>query len=345
MCISWSLCPLGCLYPKKFNAKLQTPYLSPVFFSFLKAYARFTLRIYCRRLVINKPEYLHTKGPLLFAANHPNSFLDGIILSTLLDEPLYSLARGDAFTSRWNGWLRKLHLLPVYRNSEGVENLAQNYTTFSSCHEVFKRKGVVLIFSEGECINEWKLRPLRKGTARLAISAWEKGIELTVVPLGFNYSSFRSFGKNVHLLFGEPIQKEPVLAHLQDGKQLAYFNQQLQQQLRGLVYNIEPGDKAHLQRQFAIPVPLLKKGVLAFPAALGWLLHAPLYYPAKWTAGIFETEYFDSVLVALLMLSYPFYIFLFGLLLYSFAGWYVLLLPLLLPFCAWACVQLKPQIT
>jgi 1-acyl-sn-glycerol-3-phosphate acyltransferase len=68
-----------------------------VLYSLLKLYARFAIKVYCTRIVINKPEVLKSKGPLLFASNHPNSFLDGMILTTLLDEPLYSLARGDAF--------------------------------------------------------------------------------------------------------------------------------------------------------------------------------------------------------------------------------------------------------
>jgi len=36
-------------------------------------------------------------GPLLLACNHPNSFLDGIILDILFDEPIWALTRGDVF--------------------------------------------------------------------------------------------------------------------------------------------------------------------------------------------------------------------------------------------------------
>jgi 1-acyl-sn-glycerol-3-phosphate acyltransferase len=130
--------------------------------------------------------------------------------------------------------------LPVYRTSEGVENLEHNYTTFEACQEVFKKNGIVMIFSEGRCINEWHLRPLKKGTARLAISTWLKEIDLTVVPVGFNYSSFRNFGKNVFINFGEPLDKQPVLEHVSDGKQFYYFNEQLRDQLEKLVYEIPP---------------------------------------------------------------------------------------------------------
>lgn len=313
-------------------------------FSLLKAYARLCLRIYCRKLVINKPAYLRVKGPVLFAANHPNSFLDGIILTTLMQETLYALARGDAFKGKKDKWLRSMHLLPVYRTSEGVENLAHNYTTFSACHQVFEQGGLVLIFSEGYCLNEWRLRPLRKGTARLAVSAWEKGIDLTVIPVGFNYSSFKSFGKNVHVLFGEPIQKEMVLAHVQEGKQLSCFNEQLKAQLAQLVYEIDPHDKETLKNRFDTFVPFTYKLLFAPPAVLGWLLHAPLYFLAKSLAARFEKEHYDSIVAGTLLLLYPVYLILLTVVASAVLGSWALLLFFLLPLCAAALVRVKPLV-
>ena len=104
--------------------------------------------------------------------------------------------------------LTALKILPVYRTSEGAENLSENYKTFDACINIFKQKGVVAIFSEGKCINEWHLRPLKKGTARLAMKAWEENIPLKVLPVGINYSSFHRFGKNMFINFGEIITKE-----------------------------------------------------------------------------------------------------------------------------------------
>ena len=80
------------------------------------------------------------EGPLLIAANHPNSFLDAIIIATLFDKPVYSLARGDAFKKPlYARLLRKLNMHPVYRTSEGVENMEHNYSTFDACKVIFKK--------------------------------------------------------------------------------------------------------------------------------------------------------------------------------------------------------------
>jgi len=282
---------------------------------------------------------------LLFASNHPNSFLDGMILTTLLDEPLYSLARGDVFKkSRVNKLLRKLKLLPVYRTSEGVENLEHNYTTFDACRETFRENAMVLIFSEGKCENEWHLRPLKKGTARLSVTSWEQGIPLTVLPTAFNYSSFKKFGKEVHLFFGEPIDRDAVLQHETDGKLFLSFNEQLNCQLKKMVYEIDPHDRETTQKIFSIKIKP-SFFFLILPAIIGWVLHAPLFYPCKLFAAFFKnTGHYDSVLTSLLLLLYPVYFLLLVILGFGFTLWIGFLLIFLLPFSAWACTQVKYQL-
>lgn len=316
-------------------------------FAVLKAYARFTIKIYCRKIVINKPEWLAAKGPLLLACNHPNSFLDGIVLTTLFKENIYSLARGDAFRKPWHGKvLRWLHLLPVYRTSEGVENLENNYTTFEACREVFKQDGIVIIFSEGRCINEWHLRPLKKGTARLATSSWEEGIPLTVLPVGLNYNTFRNFGKNVIINFGNPLNKEEVMRHQTDGQMFMTFNEQLERELQKLVYEFSSSDKDKLKEKLSLPLPYWKRIVLATPALPGFLFHAPYYFIAKaLTKKYFNNDHFDSSLASMLVLAYPFYLILWLALIAFWVGWpFAFVVFFLFPFLAWACVQLKPQI-
>ena len=286
---------------------------------------------------------LHHRGPLLLAANHPNSFLDGIILTTLFDHKLYALARGDAFKNKGVAkLLRWLNLLPVYRHSEGAENLNHNYTTFSDCHEALAKNDLVLIFSEGGCKNEWHLRPLRKGTARLALGSWTKGINVPVVP---NYSAFGFFGKNLRINFGTALDKETILEQPTEGKQLSAFNEQLRQQLEKLVYEIDEHDTPQMKKLLYVNQPILKRILLSIPALLGWLLHAPIYYPTKFIAAqFFDKEHFDSVIVAILYLVYPVYLLVVFFVLAVTVGYAAGLLAfILLPFSAWACVQVKPQ--
>ncbi len=316
-------------------------------YSFVKILARLALPIYCRTIAINKKELLKQKGPLLLAVNHPNSFLDAIILCTLFEGTVYSLARGDAFKNKFFArFLYLFKMFPVYRVSEGVENLDENYKTFELCKNVFKQNGIVLIFSEGRCINEWHLRPLKKGTARLAISSWEEGIDLTVLPIALNYNSFKKFGKNIKMFFGDPITKADIDYKNTHGNALRQFNETLNQQLAEHIFEINNTDKIALQKAFYIRQPLLKKILLGVPAAIGLLIHAPLYLLIKWISDglIKEPGHDDSKIVGFLLVLYPVFLFVFSFSLFYFTGnWLSFLSLLLLPFTAWAFVQLKKQ--
>ena len=318
-------------------------------YNFLKIPAKLALYFYCRKIIINKKELLQSDGPLLIAANHPSSFLDAAILATLFKHSIYSLARGDAFVNNfYKRLLFSLKMLPVYRISEGAENLEHNYTTFSACIDIFKKNGIVLIFSEGLCKNEWHLRSLKKGTARLAISAWQQGIPLKVLPLGINYSSFRIFGKNVILNFGEIITDPDSYQDekkLPDGKAVIDFNLKLQQQLKNLVIEAEPSDKEKIKKIFFVQQPLIKKILLFAPAIAGLILHAPLYYPVILSIKNRANDHYDSIVVGLLFILYPIYLLVISVIIYFIIGslWALLLL-LIIPFSAWSLLQLKRQL-
>ncbi len=316
-------------------------------YSLLKIPAKFALWIYCRKLSVNKIKLLQSNGPLLIAANHPNSFFDAIILATIFKRPIYSLTRGDAFAnSFYSKLLTSLHMIPVYRISEGAENLEHNYKTFDQCENIFSQNGIVLIFSEGGCINEWHLRALKKGTARLAISAWQNGIPLKVLPAGINYSSFFTFGKNIQLNFGDPITEKDIDINNPFGKNVLDFNEHLKTQLKQLVVEMDKKDTAAINEKFVVRQPVIKKILLCIPAVLGWLFHVLLYYPLKkysWKKFA-RDDHFDSVLIGLLFILYPLYLLFISFWVGWFLGiWYALLVFIVLPFCAWSYVQIKHQ--
>jgi len=317
-------------------------------YTFLKYCVRLSFLIFFRRVVFNKPALLKSKGPLLLAFNHPNSFLDAIVLDIYFDQPIWSLARGDAFKGKVISWiLNAVRIMPVYRTSEGVENLSENYKTFDACIDIFKKNGLVQIFSEGKCVNEWHLRPLKKGTARLAIKAWEENIPLRILPLGINYSSFERFGKNVFVNFGEFFDVKDIDLSASDGARNQEFNNILQAQLQQLVYEIKKEDKEKQRQLLEIKPSIAKRILLFIPAVIGFIVNAPLYllirnFVKKKAGG---TGHYDSVMMGLLLITYPLYLLLIVLITYLFAKtalvWWLLLI---IPFTAWSYVQLKVQL-
>ena len=304
--------------------------------------------IFARRVVINKPELLKKKGPMLLACNHPNSFLDGAILADLFEQPIHSLARGDVFKKPlYVRLLTSLKIHPIYRTSEGVENLNINYETFAVCKEIFKQDGIVLIFSEGRCINEWHLRPIKKGTARIAFATWDENIPLEVLPVGINYSSFRRFSKNIFINFGDIITMHDFDLNHGHGRRYQALTSKLEEQFQQLVFEIDKKDIKQ-QKQLLERMPSnVTKIILFIPAVTGFIIHAPLYLPLKKFTykRTWNNDHYDSVLVSLLLFFYPLYVILLTTITILFTrNFYFLTLIFALPFTAWAYAQVKPQV-
>ncbi len=305
------------------------------------------LHFFIPEISISNPANLDRKGPLLIAANHPNSLVDALLLVTLFKQPVYSLARGDVFKNSFiKKILYKLYIFPVYRVSEGVENLSSNYDTFSACQEIFKKNGIVLIFSEGKCINEWRLRPLKKGTARLSFAAWEQNIPLVVLPTGLNYSSFRKFGKSVHLHFGEPIVNNSIPDSASNGILLKEFNAVLNKELKQLVYEIPHEDVSQRKKIFEAKKITAAQVFLFIPALVGLLLHWPLsLLPKALLSRVKSSDHYDSFLFGILLVVYPLYLLIIALLVSFFFDWVtgLLTIPLFL-ITGWSYTKLKKPI-
>ncbi len=205
-------------------------------YSIVKILVRAARRFFFRKISVTNLAALKTKGPLLLVCNHPNSFLDAIVLGGLFTEPIHFLARGDAFN---NPFVRKvltsLQLIPIYRLSEGRSSLALNDATFERCHQVLLNKGIVLIFAEGLCVNQWVLRPLKKGAARIAFAAWKDASisgQFSVLPVSLNYNSFTNFGKRLLISFGKTITKEEVASGVTEGEGIHQFNTRISESLQ-----------------------------------------------------------------------------------------------------------------
>ena len=317
-------------------------------YSVLKIIVRLAARIFCRKIIINNRELLKEKGPMILACSHPNSFLDAVLMDILFEQPVWSLTRGDAFLNkRVTRLFYKLKMLPVYRPSEGVENLSENYKTFDSCIDLFTKNEIVLIFSEGLCVNEWHLRPLKKGTARLAYKCQQENIPLKILPIGINYSSFQRFGKNLFVNFGTIFTANDFDKNLSDGAWKQVFNNKLEQELHPLVFEIEKEDKKRQKELLEIKPSLFTKILLAIPAAIGWFIHAPLYLPIKYWVNkkYIDTGHVDAMQIVLPIFIYPFYLLLVTFLFFfTLNTYWVLLLIIILPFTAWSYVQVKGQL-
>lgn len=249
-----------------------------IMYKFLRILVGSALRIWFRKIYVSGRQHIPENGPVILACNHPNTFLDGMVAAKFQPHTVYMLARGDAFRRKLTGkLLRMLYLLPIYRLKEGAEYLSKNDESFKECFEILKKKGTVLIFSEGISLQNWQLMPLKKGTARIAFGAEvyaNHNLGMKVVPVGINYTSFTRPGNLMLLNYGTPVCIEDYTELYSRNPAKAYlaFNEELQKKLSKLVLAMPDALEKSLQKI------LLHIHLNEFDEPKGWLVENDLLF-------------------------------------------------------------------
>ena len=278
-------------------------------YPFFKIAASLAIKLYCKKSVAHFQGNRIANVPTIIASNHPNSFFDAIIIAIHYPEPIYFLARGDAFKNPVVAkLLHALHLIPIYRLSEGKENLNKNVDTFKTCLTLLQKNKTILIFSEGICINEWNLRPLKKGTARLALMALHEGLfQVQIQPTNINYSSFNNNPKEVEINFNAAF----TINNIATAKEAVFYNSFNSLLKKNMLQNMLIKEDVSDIRLFNTPSKAFTnalKIVVAFPAFVGFIINYWIYFLLKKIAlkKTQNTVFYDSILFGMLLLVYPF---------------------------------------
>ena len=176
----------------------------------LKFYVFVASYLYFRKLRVIGRENIPLKGPLIYAINHQNALLDALLLSVISWRNPHFLTRADVFDNKYvDTFLRGLKMLPIYRIRDGYDSIKMNQAIFDTTKDILLRGGVVGIFPEGSHNLQYRVRPLKKGVARIAFLAEEAAefdLNLKIVPIGIQYEShFFSKGRTL-ISFGKPIR-------------------------------------------------------------------------------------------------------------------------------------------
>ncbi|MDH5609475.1 MAG: lysophospholipid acyltransferase family protein [Cyclobacteriaceae bacterium] len=181
----------------------------------LRPFIYFSLKAYFRRIQVIGEENLPANGPVLFVANHPSALLDPLVVATLIKQPLHFVAAAEYFGKKLTAWfLRKqFNMIPVYRPALYPDRKTSNDAMFLHCHECLKDGGSLLIFPEGNSMTEKRLRPLKTGTARIALGYQrfaETNDQVPIVPIGLNYTNPHQFQGSLIVSIGAPVTFQPV---------------------------------------------------------------------------------------------------------------------------------------
>ncbi|NDY95007.1 1-acyl-sn-glycerol-3-phosphate acyltransferase [Wenzhouxiangella limi] len=224
-------------------------------YALLIGFLRLINRLYFVDIRSVRMERMPATGPVIVAANHPSSILDGVILSTQIRRPIHYLARSGLFRfAAVAALFRTLGAIPIYRRGEVGDHADRNQAVFGQVFDLLDRGGCVGVFPEGRNSPRLQVGQLRKGIARIALGAEARNdyaLGLVIVPAGVNLEHREFLGSAALLRIGRPIRvAEYAELHRCDPEQaVARLTDDVQQALRRQTLHLEDDRLAELVDQ------------------------------------------------------------------------------------------------
>jgi glycerol-3-phosphate O-acyltransferase / dihydroxyacetone phosphate acyltransferase len=181
-------------------------------YGILKILMRSTIKVFFRSITVKNSEAIPGEGPVIILANHPSTFMDPIVIASVINRKVFFLGKGELFRGTFAKWLLpKLNIIPVYRKQDDPTLMSKNADTFKKCFEHLENGGAILIFPEGVSITERKLKPVKTGAARIALGAEARNdfkLGVKIINIGLNYADPHKFNRDLFINIKEPIQVE-----------------------------------------------------------------------------------------------------------------------------------------
>lgn len=205
-----------------------------------------SLNSFYKRIKVKNKRVLEADAPMILALNHPNAFMDPVVFSLVIYPPKFKyLARGDAFKPGIAAYLlESLGLAPIYRIQDGgKEGLQKNSETYDRVNYFLRKRAKIIVFAEGLCIQERRLRPIKKGVPRMVFGAMDAihNPDFVVVPVGINYSEASKVGSSMFYNIGEPIRVADFYEEYKEHPSKTYnkFIKVLEPRMKDLITHID----------------------------------------------------------------------------------------------------------
>jgi len=188
----------------------------------LKQIIRICLYFFFKKILVSGKQHIPEKGPLIIVSNHPNTFMDPLLVAAITGQRIGFVANAGIFINKViNKIFTYFHVIPVYRKKDiQPGEKPDNRKAFVKCHEYLDRNGTLLIFPEGTSYYELKLREIKTGTARIALSYEDlKGFNggLKIIPIALDYSDSIQFRSIVSITICKAIDVQDYKqAYLKD---------------------------------------------------------------------------------------------------------------------------------
>jgi len=183
------------------------------FYRAVRTLGRFWLWFFFKSVDVRHPERVPPGGAVLLCINHPNNFIDSLLVAGALERKVHYLATAALFRNPLIGcFLRVCGAIPVYRRQDDPDKMDRNLDAFEACFRAFREGRLVAIYPEGTTHAEARVQRIKTGAARLALGYdAERPRELSVIPVGLNFDARKSFHGRVLISFGAPVAVTPYL--------------------------------------------------------------------------------------------------------------------------------------
>jgi 1-acyl-sn-glycerol-3-phosphate acyltransferase len=201
--------------------------------------------VFYRKIVLINKQNIPENANVIFTPNHQNALMDALALLFTIKRQLVFMARSDIFKkNKIANILYFLKILPIYRIRDGFDSLKKNEEIFAKTVDVLKEGNGLVILPEGNHSGKRKLRPLKKGFARIALQTEEShnfSLDLKIVPVGIDYSDYESFRSVLTLNFGEPINVSEYYEIYKQNAPVALnqLKDKLSESLKKVMINVE----------------------------------------------------------------------------------------------------------
>lgn len=180
----------------------------------LKLYVDLCFKFYFKNTVEGL-ENIPKDKPIILAPNHQNALMDALaVLCTKTWQPVF-VARADIFKNPLiSKILTFLKILPIFRIRDGYENLQKNDDVFNKTVDVINNRNGLVILPEGNHGDKKRLRPLKKGIARIALQAensFNGELDIHIVPVGIDYTDYIKVRSGLLIRYGTPIPVRPLM--------------------------------------------------------------------------------------------------------------------------------------
>lgn len=174
----------------------------------LKPFINLCLRTFFRSISVVGGDNLKLDGPIIFVSNHPNAFLDPLLLVIIQKPKLQFIAGAEWFGKGLKNWIfrSQFNMIPVIRPwLKKVENQS-NKDMFINCYDSLANDARILIYPEGTSVTVTKIRELKTGAMRMKLGADARmDKKVSIIPVGLNYYGPGNFQTDVVINIGEPI--------------------------------------------------------------------------------------------------------------------------------------------